>query len=74
MPNPGSRGVLTGQQGSPGGRAAGIYMEICEADALVVKLIEGGGFNPGISVGSDVAIALVVGEDEDDVWGLGGAG
>jgi hypothetical protein len=39
-------------------------MEILEAEAFRTKLIEVRGFEDRISVGGDVAIALIIGDDE----------
>jgi hypothetical protein len=42
-------------------------VEIGEARAFVVQAIEVGRLEDGIAVGGDIAVALVVGEDEEDV-------
>ena len=43
-------------------------MEVGEANALGVEGIEVRGFDNGVAVGCDFAVALIVGDDEDDVW------
>jgi hypothetical protein len=38
-----------------------------------VELIEVGGFKDGVAVATEVAVALVVGDDDDYVWWLRGS-
>lgn len=42
-------------------------MKIGEAHAVGVELIKVRGFKDGVAVAGEVAVALVVGHDEDDV-------
>ena len=49
-------------------------MEIGEAHALGVEEVEVGRLEDGISVGGEIAVALIIGEDEENVRTLGGGG
>lgn len=49
-------------------------MVVGEDGGLVVELIEVGGFDDGVTVAGEVAVALVIGDDDDDVWGGGMGG
>ena len=42
-------------------------MGIGEADALAVQAVEIGGVDPGVAVAGEIAVALVVREEENDV-------
>ena len=43
-------------------------MEVAEAHALVVKLVKIRCLQDGVAVGREIPVALVIGEDDDDVW------
>ena len=64
--------VPSGEQGGPGRRARGTDVEVGEADTFSVETVEVRGFQDGVAVARQVAIALVVGQDEDDVGPLPG--
>jgi hypothetical protein len=49
-------------------------VEIGEAHALGVEEVEVGRLEDGISVGGEIAVALIIGEDEENVRTLGGGG
>ena len=59
--------VTAGQQGAARRRARRRDLEVGEPDALGAELIEVRRLEDRIPVGAQVAIALVVGQDEDDV-------
>ncbi len=63
--------VPPGHDGRASGRAGGTHEETGEAHAGVIKLVEVGGADPRVAVLPDRPVALVVGHDENDVWGLG---
>jgi hypothetical protein len=63
-----------GKQGSPGRRTGGTDVKIVEAHALFPQAVGVGSLEVGVPVGVDVSIALVVGENEDDVRFLGKCG
>ena len=42
-------------------------MEIREANAFGVELVEVGRLNEGIALAAQIAVALVIGQDQDDV-------
>ena len=64
------KGVGAGQQLAAGRSAHRRGMEIGEADALAMELIEVRSLQGGIAVAGQVAVSLVVGQDENHV-GLG---
>jgi hypothetical protein len=47
-------------------------MVVVESHGLRVKLVEVWGPGPGVPVATEIAIALVVGDDEDDVRPVSG--
>ena len=59
--------VPAGHQRAARRRARGADMEVREPHALGMQLVEVGRLEHGIAMRGDVAVALVVGEDEDDV-------
>lgn len=68
--------VAAGEQGAAGRGKGGADVKVLEAHALGAEAIEVGCLEDGIAVGGDVAVALVVGEEKDDVgrwvWIVGG--
>jgi len=46
-------------------------VEVGEPDALVVQAVEGGRLDLGVAEAREVAVTLVVGQDEDDVGAFG---
>jgi hypothetical protein len=64
--------VPPGHDRAPRGRARGADVEILEPDTLIVHAVHVGRLDLGVAVGGDVAVALVVGQDEDDVGPLAG--
>ena len=49
------------------GEQVGTDLEVVEGDAARVEGIEVRGLEPRVAVAAELAVALVVGEDEDDV-------
>jgi hypothetical protein len=49
-------------------------VEVGEAHALGAESVEVGRLEDGISVGGKITVALIVGEDEENVGALGGGG
>ena len=47
-------------------------MVVGEDGGLAVEFIEVRGLDDGITVAGEVAVALVICDDDDDVWPLGG--
>jgi len=45
-------------------------VEVCQAGGLCVQGVEVGGLEDWVAVTAQVAVALVVCDDEDDVWGF----
>ena len=64
--------VAAGEERAARGRARGADVEVREAHALGVETVHVRGLEHGVAVGGDVAVALVVGEEEDDVRALAG--
>ena len=64
-------GVPTGHDGCAGGRTSWADEETGKARALFVVLVEIGCLDPGVAMFPDGSVALVVGNDEDDVGLLG---
>ena len=60
--------VPAGEQCGAGRGAGGADVKIGEAHALVVQPIEVGRFEDGISVTGEIAVTLIIREDEDDIW------
>jgi len=73
MPDAGAVGPVTGEQSAAGRRAGGSDVVVVEGDGLGVELVDVGSLDPGVAIAGEVAVALVVGDDEDDVgllrWG-----
>jgi hypothetical protein len=68
-------GVSTGEEGGAGGRTdSRIGTHPGEAHALGGKPVDVGGPDVGIAVGRDIADAMVIGEDEQEVGRLGEGG
>lgn len=64
--------VTSGQEGASGGSAdRGPGVVAGEADPFGGEAVEVGGFDLGLTVAPEFAVAEVVGENEDDV-GFGG--
>ena len=59
--------IEPGQELPAGGRAHGRGVEVGEAEALLVQAVDVGGLEDWVAVAGEVAIALVVGEDDQDV-------
>ena len=65
-------GVAAGEEGGTGGRADGaVGAHGGEEHAVAADAIDVGGLDIGGLVGGDVAVAVVVGEDEEEVGGRG---
>jgi hypothetical protein len=59
--------MAAGEQRGACGGAGGTHTEVLKAHALGVEAVEVRRFENGIAVGGEIAVALVVGEQEDDV-------
>ena len=68
MPDAVARGVLAREQGSARWRTQRIVMMIVELNALAGQPVEMRRLQPGVAMAAYIAIALIVGDDEDDVW------
>jgi hypothetical protein len=66
--------VAAGEEGGAGRGTGGADVKILKAHALGAEAVEVGRLEDGVAVGGDVAVALVVGEEEDDVGLSGGLG
>ena len=64
--------MSTRQQGAPRRGTGRRDLEVREADALRVQLVEVRGLQHGVTVSADIAIPLVICEDEDDIGSFGG--
>ena len=64
-----SQAVAAGHQLAAGGGAHGGHVEIGEADALAVQPVDVRRPQHGVAMARQVAVALVVGEDQDDIGG-----
>ena len=64
--------MSTSQQSAPRRGTGRGDLEIREADALRVQLVEVRGLEHGVTVRADIAVPLVIREDEQDVGSLGG--
>ena len=67
VPDSGAVGPVAGEKGSTGGGAGGGDVVVGEDGGLGVELVEVRGFDDGIAVAGEVAVALVIGDDDDDV-------
>ena len=67
VPDAGAVGPVTGKQRGAGGRASRRDVVVGEDSGLVVEFIEMGRFDDRIAVAGEVAVALVVGDDKNDV-------
>src|SRR5262245_58662182 len=65
--------IAAGQQRGARGGADGLrYVEVGEADPVLGHLIEMGRANSLVAITAEVAVAKIVGEDDDEVgWRLG---
>ena len=66
--------VTTGEQGAARRGAGRRDLEIGETDALRPELIQVRGLEDRVPVGADVAVTLVIGQDEQDIGPVGGRG
>lgn len=67
MPDAGAVCPMTGEESSTGGRAGGGDVVVGEDGGLGVEFVEVRGFDDGVAVASEVAVALVISDDDDDV-------
>ena len=63
-------GIPAGQESGASGGAGWGDVVVGEGGGFGVEFVEVGSFDDGISVAGEVAVALIVGDDEDDVWSL----
>ena len=67
VPDAGAVGPVAGQHRRAGRRAGGGHVEVVKGGALLDQRIQMRCFHYGVAVKADVAVALIVGEDDDDV-------
>jgi len=67
VPDASAVAVASGEEARSGGGAGGADVIVGEVDAFTVKLIEVGSLDDVVSVATEVAVSLVVGDDKDDV-------
>ena len=67
VPDAGAVGPVTGEKRGTGGRAGGSDVVVGEDGGLGVELVKVGRLYDGITVAGEVAVALVIGDDDDDV-------
>ncbi len=72
VPHAGAVGVVAGVEPRPGGGAGGADVEVGEAHTIGVQGVDAGRLQDRVAVAAEVAVALVVGDDEDHV-GSGGS-
>src|SRR5262249_14367733 len=60
--------MAPGEERCPSRRASGAHVEICDPNTHVVQMIQIRRLEHGMSMARHVAVALVVCENEDDVW------
>ena len=68
VPDAGVGGVAAGHQRGPCRRAGRVDMVVSQADALAVELVHRRRVDHGIAMGTDVAVALIISDYQDDVW------
>jgi hypothetical protein len=66
--------VTSREQRRARGRASGTHIEVCESNALTVELIQVWRPEHRIPVAAQVAVTLIVGDDEDDIGTFGAVG
>ena len=67
VPHAGASGVAARHQRTTAGRAGGVDVEVGEPNALAVELVHVGRLDHRVSVSGQVAVALVVGNHQDNV-------
>ncbi len=67
VPDAGPVGPVTGQEPGAGWRARRRHVVILQPHRLAVELVQIRRFDDGIAMRGDVWVALIVGDDEDDV-------
>ena len=67
VPDAGAIAVVAGEKAGAGGGAGGADVVVGEAHGVLVEAVEAGRADCAVAVAAQVAVALVVGEDEDDV-------
>ena len=67
VPDAGAVAVVAGEKAGPGGGAGGADVVVGEAHGVLVEAVEARRADRAVAVAAQVAVALVVGEDEDDV-------
>lgn len=66
-----AQSVSPGEEKSPAGRAIRRGMEVGEVYALFRKGIDVRCFDQGMTMATQFVIALVIGQNEENVWGSG---
>lgn len=74
VPDAGSVGPVPGHERRPGGGAGGGNVVICQDGGFAVERVEVGSLDDGVAVAGEIAVALVVGDDDDDVRLLSSGG
>ena len=67
VPDAGAVAEMAGEQAGAGGGAGGADVVVGEAYRVPVEAVEAGRADRAVAVAAEVAVPLVVGEDEDDV-------
>jgi hypothetical protein len=60
--------MSTRHKRSPGGSTGGGDMKVAEVYRFIAESIKRWSFDIGVTMASQVAIALVVGNDDDNIW------
>ena len=71
VPDASAVAVVAGEQAGAGGGAGGADVIVGEAHGVLVEAVEARRADRAVAVTAQVAVALVVGEDEDDVGARG---
>ena len=67
VPDAGAICPVAGEEGGAGGGAGGGDVVVGEDGGLGVEFVDVWGLDDGVAVAGEVAVALVIGDDEDDV-------
>tara|TARA_Y100001933_G_scaffold109923_1_gene110088 strand:- start:6662 stop:6928 length:267 start_codon:yes stop_codon:yes gene_type:complete len=67
MPNSSTIAIVSGQQAGASWGTGAAYVIVAKAHRAAVEAIDVRCFNRAVAVASEVAIALVIGEDKDNI-------
>ena len=70
MPGAHGIGIAAGHQGRPGWSARGTHVEVSEAHGSRMERIHIRRLDYGVAVTSEVTVALIVADDQDDIGAL----